>query len=422
MVIPDRIRFKAQERSNQMAKELFSSGISYKFGTQIGFEKDLEEAFVIDEYHPLFRARYSYKWIQDNLDYPTLLNNFIYLFEYVSYYDMRCLLVSNKASLGIFESLTLDQSNSSYPDGTVYELLNMAALAQMSSYYDVLSNLGIRLENILEWFFREYLEEEFMIDGFDVTLPSKESTFLEKCTVIMPALEHVLKQFKIYCEDGVINNDFLTFQSGQLIYKDIPSLQNKKYVYVHSADCNRILYLLFSTPTTNKKKNIDYESLYMCIENEDITCDDLYNYQVHEIEWLVQKSILFIDEHEKIKFCSKEVVTIYARLFYCEVIVYPHLPKQQKIFVDQMIDEGILTFENTLFSRQEAEYYDFHLNRRYFLNGHDLRNKYLHFQPRNGDNKQQRTDYLTFLKLFVIAIIKINDDICCYEETDKHGR
>ncbi len=416
--ISDKIRFKAQERSKQMATEIFSSGTSLEYGANICFEKDMDDVVIIDEDYPIFRARYSYEWLENNLDYPTLLNNFIYLFEYVSYFDMRCLLVSNKATLGIFESLTIDQSKSMYQDGTVFELLNMIALAQMTNYYENLKKLGIRLEEVFEWFFIEYLKNEFMIDNFDVILPSKESTCLEKCTMIMPALEHVLKKFTIYCEEGTVNNDFLDFQSDQLIYADIPSLLNKKYIYAHSADCSRILYLLFSSPATNRRTEQDFESLFECINSEDTKCEDLFDFQGREVEWLVKKDILLIDENKMIKVKSREKADIYYMLYGKEVIVYPHLPNCYKILVDKMIDEGTLSVENTLFSRQEAEYFNFHLNRRCFLNSHDLRNKYLHFQPRKGDVKQQKLDYMIFLKLFVIAIIKINDDLCCRDQSD----
>lgn len=38
-------------------------------------------------------AKYNSNWIKDNLDYPTLLNNFIYLFAYTDGY-MRCSLTA----------------------------------------------------------------------------------------------------------------------------------------------------------------------------------------------------------------------------------------------------------------------------------------------------------------------------------------
>ena len=46
-----------------------------------------------------------------------------------------------------------------------------------------------------------------------------------------------------------------------------------------------------------------------------------------------------------------------------------------------------------------------------------LRNKYLHSQPNlNLDPSIYKQDYIFMLRLFVIAVIKINDDFCLYEE------
>ena len=42
---------------------------------------------VFDEDLLNYKVTYSRLWVKDNLDNATLLNNFIYLFEYVDYHN-----------------------------------------------------------------------------------------------------------------------------------------------------------------------------------------------------------------------------------------------------------------------------------------------------------------------------------------------
>ncbi|TSA23396.1 hypothetical protein D4R71_08685 [bacterium] len=57
---------------------------------------------------------------------------------------------------------------------------------------------------------------------------------------------------------------------------------------------------------------------------------------------------------------------------------------------------------------------NYHLNKSAFNDSLDLRNKYIHgTQPNDsGDDEIHKYNYMIFLKLFVLIIIKINDELC----------
>ena len=65
-------------------------------------------------------------------------------------------------------------------------------------------------------------------------------------------------------------------------------------------------------------------------------------------------------------------------------------------------------------SRPEADYFNYYLNKSEFNNGLDLRNRYIHgTQPSNDSSEEiHKYNYMIFLKLFILLIIKINDDLC----------
>lgn len=60
-------------------------------------------------------------------------------------------------------------------------------------------------------------------------------------------MESVLKQFRLYVENGELDWDLLSMTSEQLVYEEIPSAVPDKYVYVtdHN-DIRSIQHLLFS--------------------------------------------------------------------------------------------------------------------------------------------------------------------------------
>ena len=70
--------------------------------------------------------------------------------------------------------------------------------------------------------------------------------------------------------------------------------------------------------------------------------------------------------------------------------------------------------ESSLFAKQECDYLDFYLNKSKFTNGQDLRNTYLHGtqRKRGADIDLHRVNYYRLLMFVVMAIIKINEELC----------
>ena len=85
-----------------------------------------------------------------------------------------------------------------------------------------------------------------------------------------------------------------------------------------------------------------------------------------------------------------------------------------------MIQEGDLYYENTLFTKPEAAYLNYMLNKSEFSNGLDLRNKYVH-STYPIDKEIQYIDYAKLMKVTVLVIIKINEEFCL-RERDKKGK
>ena len=74
-----------------------------------------------------------------------------------------------------------------------------------------------------------------------------------------------------------------------------------------------------------------------------------------------------------------------------------------------MKDENMVRFTDKLFTEAEQDYFNYYLNNK-FSNGLWLRNKYVH-ATNSHEIEEQENDYKILLKLLVLLILKIEDDL-----------
>lgn len=423
IVVDDKTKLKAQKRREEIENNLFkNTNTTIEFGIGVIINDNQEEASLITSKGNNTNYSYSGKWIKENNDYPTLLNNFIYLFNYVDLY-FRIDLINKKCYSGIFERINYKVVRSYNPNQT-FNNRAMVANMQIAAYYNYLNKNNIRLEDIIEWFFKEYLKSEFDIDNYIISMPSANSNYFEKCKSLLPEFDLILKEYKYYCEDGIIDQELVNISSTQMFFKDIPSLNDKKYIYANKIDDTLLIqYYFFSdqcllnyNPITNKS----YGCFYELLRNIEMKYSD---YNIHEqkmIDWLVDKELLAVDNNY-IKLKNKPLINIYADLYFNEVINYWRYPKQLRNIVDSLIERGILYSENTLFSKPEQDYFNYYLNMSEFIDGFDIRNSNLHGSQSGDRNSEIHSSrYMIILQLLILIVIKINDDLCIYDENKKN--
>lgn len=423
IVVDDKTKLKAQKRREEIENNLFkNTNTTIEFGIGVVINDNQEEAALITSKGNDTNYSYSGKWIKENNDYPTLLNNFIYLFNYVDPY-FRIDLINKKCYSGIFERINYKVVRSYNPNQT-FNNRAMVANMQIAAYYNYLNKNNIRLEDIIEWFFKEYLKSEFDIDNYIISMLSANSNYFEKCKSLLPEFDLILKEYKYYCEDGIIDQELVNISSTQMFFKDIPSLNDKKYIYANKIDDTLLIqYYFFSdqcllnyNPITNKS----YGCFYELLRNIEMKYSD---YNIHEqkmIDWLVDKELLAVDNNY-IKLKNKLLINIYADLYFNEVINYWRYPKQLRNIVDSLIERGILYSENTLFSKPEQDYFNYYLNMSEFIDGFDIRNSNLHGSQSGDRNSEIHSSrYMIILQLLILIVIKINDDLCIYDENKKN--
>lgn len=409
--IPDKLKLKAKRKYEELMDTFFNPENGLEYSVDVRFSNEIEYSKLEIEDGTRITALYSYKWISENLDFPTLLNNFIYLFGFTDYQN-RWEHVSRESELGVFEKIGGIKGKRDYPIGIAFNQKQILAQLQIFGYHSILERFNVNLEEVIHWFFNNYLKEEFGIQNFCFNPSSPTATYLEKCRNLSAEMESILKQFKIYCEDEEIDMELLFVMTNQTSIKDIPSLISNKYLYPSGKDFETIGRLLFSSqsdlyyiPQFSK----EYSSFYEVLRCEDISYDMFEDYQKIGIDWLKQHNIIEIDKENKILFNNRKLFLLH-QLYENKVVVLNYFKKYQTI-IDELIKMGIAEYSSSLLSKPEQDYYNYLFNEVNWNNGLIIRNKYSHGTQRRND-KENMHDYFILLRIIILIVIKINQELC----------
>lgn len=417
--ISDRLKLNAKRaykhtwdnpQQHQIVQHI-EQGVKITFTTQSEIEEYEQEGCII-------HLSYDIKWLEENLDYPTILNNFIHVF---GMFDQcfRSTMVSVKSKISAIENALSVKGIRYYPCGNYFLINEMKSSAQMQTYYDFLLDHSIYLEAVFVWFFDTYLPEEFNINGFRMRVPSLSTTYIEKCRTLASEMDGLLKQFRMYATDGVIDRELFEMSSEQLKIDSVPSLISNKYMYATGDAIQKEMYALFSDQCLLSyldRTESKYKTLCDLLANETVSIDEFQEFQISDIKWLVHRGTIIISEDNIVQLNYPRVY-ILKDLYDNEVLCPNHL-KQFEAIIYQMVENGDLQVKNSLFSIPEADYMNYQLNKAKFSNGRDLRNKYAHSTyPEN--EQEQHQDYIELLKIMVLVITKINEEFCLLADVQK---
>ena len=353
---------------------------------------------------------YDADWIRNNQDYPTLLNNFIYLFGYTDL-QCRCTFPSIRSRLSIFEKILGTKGIKEYEIGSAFRISDMKSSIEMKGYIEFILEFNIHIEDIYKWFFVEYLKDEFGVCGFIFNLPSYAQSFLEKCRNLPSEMDGILKQYQLFVQYGSIDRELLEMSSKPVTFDTLPSMTNNKYVYANSTEIEREQFLLFSDQSMlhylpNIKKT--FKNFFEILYSWDVKITDYPEYEINNLRWLEKRRTIRIDVNGKIHGIDSHI-RLLKDLYEHEVACSAYYSDKSEI--KKLVLSGDLRYGNTLFSIPEQSYLNYMLNKSEYSNGKDLRNKYIH-STYPIDESQQERDYISMLKIMAVIIIKINEEFC----------
>lgn len=414
--ISDKIRLKAKRLHRSETEKMLSSN-SMKYGVAISFPNNTEKlkSGYIDN-DLIAHYSYSLDYILKYSDYDTLFQNFKILFEYVDSQN-RINLVNKISQMGVLERFMGLYSSNDYRTGAAFSMNQMTSQAQIYGYAQVLNTLNIEIVDIIKFIYTSSFQQKYNYPtNAKFIVPSITSSCLEKIRILAPELESILKQFKIFVEDGNIDYELLQISSSPCSIKDIPSLNANKYLYLNNEN-NEIVAcsnLFFSDQCTlsyvEPFKENKYTNFCELLLNEKVCFENYADYQKEQINYLIDKEFISIDNLGFIQLNNLERILILKDLNDNEVGAFYRYPKDFKNEVIKMESENIIFFDSSLFSKPEQSYFNYFLNKSEFTNGLDLRNSYLHGTQADPEDKEIHDfSYFTYLKLLILTMLKIQD-------------
>ena len=419
--VTPRLKQRAQKRLDAFWKNHFETHQGVETSVGVEFTPDCPvEAWCLSRKGTDLCAQYNTSWFLENLDYPTLLNNFIYLFGYVDF-QFRSEFPAIPSEMSEMEKIIGIHGPQEYKYGCAFEQRSLLFYTQMLMYRDFLKKQGIEIEAVLQWFFETYLKEEFGVENFSFPVCSPEASILEKATMMATEIERVFKQYKLYCEDGKIDHELLELETCSEKIDRIPSLRGNKYIYTTGDESATAQFLLFSNQSVLgwvESCGHKYETLYELLRKETVRLEDFANFQKRDLQWLIQRNLLTIDPTGVVIPAWKKVRLL--KDLYDKGVIVNGYYSDCNAALEELQRQGFIRCESSLFSVPEQQYLNFMLNQAEYSNGHQLRNKYVHGSYPLDETKQQQ-DYIELLKIMVLIIIKINEEFCFREDHHEQG-
>lgn len=222
------VRIKAKRRYEELSKQLFDETGSIEYGIEAsisGNQIACKDSYVDGN---TLKTFFSEEWLSRYLDYPTIMNNCAYVFDYL---DERGLLTcpahehDESTLMKTFGMRAKDE----YDNNIFFKMRQDLLLEETALYAKLLERNGRSLEDAIEWTYNVYFAKELGIGGFSISLPATGCSWLDKCKAMGPELERALKAYSLYSKMHTVDPDYFRFENFKL-FSEFKSLHRNKYV------------------------------------------------------------------------------------------------------------------------------------------------------------------------------------------------
>lgn len=435
LTIDPKLKLKAQRKIKLLENDFFNNQNSvFTQSIAVYTEREAYSKASEDELKIFIDPDY----ITEHPSPMSLLNYLMYM-DY--FFNGNWIL--NMCSFPNLESSTLTRyfsgpkTKRNYETSFYFHNKNSLILYAFKVFQNILSkNLGLRIEDLLVYFFKDYCKNNFEIEWLPIHFAGKKEKINIQTKNLFIVEEQIRKQWNLLISEGEIDKELFMLESTPRI-SNLKSLLHKKYVYLNekNENVNRITHLLFSdqselTTIKNTKADLYEENFVQLFAKHKVKFSYFEKYQQKDINFLIKNNIIMRTKDDVICANKKQIlrIAILSKLFDYGVIhyyngiikIYRKVDlKRQQHEIDEMLKEGLLTYKNTLFSKPESNYLNYILNDSEFDNALGIRNKYLHGSIFE-DNIQ---DMMYGLIILTIYVIKINEELVLsehYENVEKN--
>lgn len=412
-----KLKLRAKRRYETMRTALFKENEGIKTGYGVSLSESQWESVRVEESTDSgYQIQYTYgvAWLNETRDQPSILNNFMYLFDFC---DDQALLSmpSYPTQIGAIEGLFGARGMHDYVTGRVFHRIDALTLMRLHAYTQYLEYKDIYLEDVIRWFFEEHILEEFGAHNFTFEPSDKSASYLSRARHLFAEMESVVNQFTLFAQDGELDRELLSIGGDQVRYSAVPSLISQKYGYVvQGSPLATVLHLLFSDQShiTYINEQLHAETAVQLLAGSSVAYDDFAPHQFRWIDVLIQNGIVE-NTGPRLLITNIPLFMVLRSLYDKDVVSFHNLSTAGQREVTRMAAEGWITFESNLLTHHEASYFNYFLNSVEHGNGPQLRNKYIHGTQVNGETENEHaTAYTIAIRLMISLAIKMNDDFC----------
>ena len=365
LIISDKMKVKAKRCRKQIESEILSTNSSMISNMKIVF-KNIDELIKIDFQPPNLTITLDKSWIDENNHNDYLFAN-LFIFYFICDINYRAKFIANKTDSTKLEDLISKPLGlNDYFQPLLSRIQEDLAHLFIMSYDKLLLTQNKRIEDLLKWFYTEFIAEEFHVHKFIFNSSSTNTTFIEKCRNLCSEIDSILKQYQLYYENNDIDRDLLEINSKPLLFSQLESYDKNKYAYIVDTEYINSMNLLFSdqsylnliTKLLDTNKTFISEIINPTI---DLFLTDFDESQKKLIKKLQQQQLIILNQQNQI-IAKKNNIEVLKDFYENSCICNKAYQKQlNKLNIE-------CKYTNSLFSTSEVDYLNFILNKKQFPN------------------------------------------------------
>lgn len=344
------------------------------------------------------------KWLSESLDYNTILQNMIYIFQLVDC-RFRFSAIPNNESEGVFERSLGPIDSNAYSTSSVFKNLENTYSLVFMTYVNYLKQNDINILEVVNWYLTDFLEEEYGILNFEMDILDDEVPISVLNNHLHTQFQRIIKTYYLYSKYEEINPNEVDIETNKK-FNELKSINGIKYVYLNNQELSNCAHLLFSDQSLLGILGKD-NNFFINLEEKKIKYEDIPEHLESYIGLLLENHLIEIENGFLVIKSLK--YSILKELFFKYTINYYWVSKNEKRIIDKMIRDKELRTSDLLLSEYEVDYFNYYLND-YFSNGVALRNKYSHGSTGNFSEEEHHSNYIWLCYLMVLFIIKMNEE------------
>lgn len=411
----------AKHRYAESTEEIFRDGSSIQYSMDVQIKMDMLPCKGATYSNGRLIHTFSGKWLEEYTDPATVLNNCIYIFDYLDRNGLITIAAHRHDDTGLM-SIIGPKVLGEYRNSIKSDISASLALMETLAYSRFLARHNVCLEEAIEWAYRSYFSEEYGIEGFGISLPSRNGTWLDRCKGIGPEIERAMKEYQSLRRRGRIDSEYFPYEQFKS-FGDAKSFNDKKYA-VAGNEFERYAAPLFSDQSLlaypSEMPSADEKTFFDLMCKHDITRKAYKAFSRSKIDYIEERGLVREDSSLGILAPTESAFTLYL-VWRDGAIVTEHLSNGTIQVIEDLVSRGVLAYCDRLFTPDESNLLNYVFNDAETTNSLGLRNRYSHADTVIDDPNAEtiQRDYYAMLTLLLVITLKINDELMAH--TGKGG-